>query len=511
MRLPGRLRAVVLGLVLIPTVLLASPPTARAQKAVDTLRVTWRDAIDNLDPYDNPLRTGLILAFHVWDCLVYRDPETLQIKPALATAWQQVDDRTIEFTLRDGVTFQDGSAFSADDVVYTIASIAADKNLAVPSNYDFIAGADKIDATHVRIRLNRVFPAALEYIAMVMPILPRAYREKVGGAAFDRAPIGTGPYRFTNVGPSSIDLERYDDHYAASPKGKPAIRFIHVREVATAADELSDLLGGQADWIWDFDASALPKVAETPGLQALTAETMRIAYMQLDVAGRSGADNPLTKQTVREAISHAIDRASMARQLAGLGSRPLDAPCYPTQFGCDSATAVHYAYDPAMARSLLTQAGYPDGFDTELVSFVLPQWTNAVHDYLAAVGIRAKVAQLSTNDAVQRSGEGRNPLDMGTWGSYSINDVSAILPRFFGGGAFDYLRDQRVEALVEQGGTTTDIDQRRHAYAEAIRLITQKASFVPLFSYVKTYGFSRQLNSRPTIDEIPRFYLSSWR
>jgi len=505
-----RLRPLWLAAVLAPALLLTGQQ-AKAQKAVDTLRVTWRDAIANLDPYDNPLRTGLIIAFHVWDCLVYRDPETLLIKPELATAWQLVDDRTIEFTLRDGVLFQDGSKFTADDVVYTIQTIANDKNLAVPSNYDFIAGADKIDDLHVRIRLNRVFPAALEYIAMVLPILPHAYREKVGAAVFDRAPIGTGPYRIAASSQSSIDLERYDEQFAGSPKGKPAIRFIHVREVSTSADELSDLLGGQADWIWDFDPSALPKVAETPGLQALSVETMRIAYVQLDSSGRTGADNPLTNQTVREAIMHAVDRTSMARQLAGLGSRPLDAPCYPTQFGCNTAVAAHYAYDPALARTLLKQAGYPDGFDTELVSFVLPQWTNAVHDYLAAVGIRAKVSQLPTNDAVRRSGDGHNPLDMGTWGSYSINDVSAILPRFFGGSPFDYLRDPEVVALVEKGGATTDIDERRRAYTDAIRLITQKAAFMPLFTYVKTYGFSRQLNFRPTIDEIPRFYLSSWK
>ncbi len=98
-----------------------------------------------------------------------------------------------------------------------------DKQLAVPSNYACIAGAEKIDDLHVRIKLKRVFPAALEYIAMVLPIYPKAYRERVG-AGFRKAPVGTGPYRITKVdGATEIDLVR-NDAYFDGPKGKPAIK-----------------------------------------------------------------------------------------------------------------------------------------------------------------------------------------------------------------------------------------------------------------------------------------------
>jgi peptide/nickel transport system substrate-binding protein len=485
---------------------------AMAQKSADTLRVTWRDSIPNVDFYYNSLRNGYIVQIHAQDGLVYRDPDTFQIKPLLATSWKPVDDTTIDFELRQGVTFQNGDRFSADDVVYTINGLLNDKDLAVPSNYLFLAGAEKLDDYHVRLKLKRVFPAALQYIAMVLPIYPKAYREKVGPDGFSKAPIGTGPYKITKVdGVTEIDLERNEAYFADSPKARPAIRFIKIHEVADAATEMAELLGGRADWIWDFSPDQFDSVAAIPTLTALRAETMRVAYLQLDAAGRTGADNPLTKEKVRQAIAYALDRATMAKQLMQGNSRPLDAPCFPTQFGCDQAAAVHYGYDPAKAKQLLAEAGYPNGFDTELVTYLLPQWNGALQGYLQAVGIRAHINQLQVSAVIQQVQAGKTPLNAGSWGSYSINDVSAFLPYFFTGSVNDYTRDPAVEKLVADGGSVTDPDQRRKAYSEAIKLITEQAAFVPLFTYVKTYGFSRQLNFKGFPDELPRFYLSSWK
>jgi peptide/nickel transport system substrate-binding protein len=485
---------------------------ARAQKSADTLRVTWRDAIADADPYYNQQRTGLVLALHVWDCLIYRDAETFQIKPLLATAWRYVDPTTLEFDLRRGVTFHDGSPFTADDVVYTVNTVLADKQVAVPSNFEFIAGADKIDDFKVRIRLKRVFPAALEYLSMVLPIWPKAYREKIGVTEYAKAPVGTGPYRIAKLdGTSEIDLERFRDYYDDSPKGKPAIARVVIHEVNDASAEVSDLLGGRADWIWNFAPDAYASIAATPTLQATRAESMRIGYMSLDAAGRTGADNPLTNVKVRQAIIYAIDRQTIAKQLVQGGSRVPDAPCYFTQFGCDQVAAVRYDYDPGKAKSLLAEAGYPNGFDTEIVSYVLPQYGSAIQTYLRAVGINAKLTQLQVADATRLSLDGKAPLYLGSWGSYSINDVSAILPFFFDGTPNDYTRDPEIEKLVEEGGSTTNPDERRHFYSEAIRRITANADFLPLHTYVTLYGFSRQLNFKAFPDELPRFFLASWR
>jgi len=503
-----RKRLLLSGLFIVAGLLPAAP--ALAQKAQDTLRVAWRDAVPNVDPYYNSLRTGLVVAHQAWDTLIYRDPETFQLKPLLAMSWRYADDTTIEFELRPNVKFHDGSPFTADDVVYTVMSTLSDKQVSVPSNFSFIAGAEKIDDMHVRIKLKRVFPAALEYFAMVLPIYPKAYRERVG-ADYSKMPVGTGPYRITKVdGATQIEMERNEDYFDG-PKGKPAIRRLVIKEVADATGELTAILGNQADWIWQFSPDQLDNIGRMPTLQTQRNESMRVAYMNMDSAGRTRADNPLTNTKVRQAIMHAIDRPTMAKQFMPGGSRVLDAPCYPTQFGCDQGIAVKYDYDPAKAKALLTEAGYPEGFDTEIVGYLLPQWQGAIQNYLAAIGIRAKVNQLQVGAVVQHSIEGKNPIELGSWGSYSINDVSAFMPFFFTGGGQDYARDPELQAMVEAGGSSTDPDKRRAAYSAAIKRVTERAYYMPLFTFVTTYATTRTLNFKAFADELPRFYLASWK
>jgi peptide/nickel transport system substrate-binding protein len=501
-----------LGGLLLATCLTAVALPAMAQKSADTLRITWRDAVPDVLPYYNQLRTGIVIGHQAWDSLVYRDPETFQIKPLLAESYKWVDETTLEFTLRSNVTFHNGDKLTADDVVYTINSILNDKLVSTPSNYSYLDHATKVDDTHVRVELKRVFPAALDYMAMTLYIMPKKYRETVGTQEYSMHPIGAGPYKITKVnGVTEVDLERYDGYYATSPKGKPPIGKIVIHEVPDPATEMAELLGGRADWIWKFSPDQFDSVNRIPTLQATRAESMRVEYLSIDAAGRTGADNPLTKQKVRQAIFYAVDRATMAKQLMQGGSRAIDTPCYPTQFGCDAAAAVHYGYDPAKAKELLVEAGYPNGFDTELVTYDLPQWAGAMQGYLKAVGINAKITQLQVAAVVQRSIAGQDPLEMGSWGSYSVNDVSAILPNYFTFTGNDYTRDPEIKKLVEAGGATVDPDQRRKAYSAAIKLITEKASWMPIFTHTVTYGYSKQLNFKPYPDELPRFFLSSWK
>ncbi len=379
---------------LVATALFAGAPfagPAMAQKAADTLRTVNYTQIADINPYYNQIRDGIVISHHAWDGLVYRDPDTFSIKPLLATSWKYVDDTTLEFELRRGVKWHDGSAFSADDVVFTFSMLPNDKQVTTPSNFAWMAGVEKVDDFKVRVKLKRVFPAAIEYLAMVMPILPKAYFEKVGPQGYSKAPVGTGPYRITKVEtPSQFEFERFDGYYADSPKGKPPIRRWIMREVSDANTALAELLGGKADWTWNFLSDNFDNVARMPNLTAVRGGTMRVNFLGIDAAGRSGANNPLTNVKVRQAIAYAINREDMAKNLMQGGARALDTPCYPTQFGCDVAAAMRYPYDPAKAKALLAEAGFPNGFDTELVTFVPSQFATAVQNYLGAVGIRAK-------------------------------------------------------------------------------------------------------------------------
>jgi peptide/nickel transport system substrate-binding protein len=507
------LRRTLLGLSCVLALLAVAPSTASAQKSADTLRIAMRDAVTNIDPYFNNLRTGVVMSHQAWDGLIYRDPATFELKPLLATGWKFPNDTTIDFTLRSGVKFHDGSVMTADDVVYTLnMAVNPESKVSTPANYNWIDKAEKTGDLSVRVTLKRPTPAALEYFALVIPIHPKAYREKVGADGFARAPIGAGPYKITKwEAGKEVQFERFDGYWAGSPKGKPAIKSLYVRFVPDAATELTELLAQRVDWIWNFNPDQFENLNKLPTVQAVRQESMRIGYLSIDAAGRSGPDNPLTKLKVRQAIYHAIDLKTIADKLVTGGSRVPPAPCFPSQFGCDAASAAAYPYDPAKAKTLLAEAGFPNGFETELVSYVLPQWTTAVQNYLQAVGIKARISQLQIQAAISKTREGKAPLSMGSWGSFSINDVSAILPNFFDGGADDYARDAGVQKLLIEGGSTNDKAARAKAYSAVIKRITEQAFWVPLHTYVTTYAYSKSLGFTTYPDELPRFYLSSWK
>ena len=493
---------------------LALAPPAFAQKNADTLRILFTDAVPNIDMYFNSQRTGLILAHQAWDMLVHRDPATFEIKPALATDWKFTDDSTLDLTIRQGVKFHDGSTLSPDDVVYTINMAAnPDSKVATPSNYAWIDKAEKTGDWTVRIKMKKPTPAALEYLAMVTPIHPKAYREKVGPEEFAKKPVGAGPYRIVrNEQAKEVVYERFDDYWAGSPKGKPAIKTLHVRFVPDLATSMTELLAQRADWIWNINPDQANDVNRMPHLQAVRQESMRVGYLSIDAAGRSGAGNPLTNQKVRQAIWHAINRQEIADKLVQGGSRVPVAPCFPTQFGCDADAAVKYPYDPAKAKALLAEAGFPNGFEIELVTYVQPtSWTASIQNYLQAVGIKPKITQLQVAAAIAKAWKGENPLYHGSWGSYSINDVSAIFPVMYGGGNDDYARDPELTKLVAEGGGTADPAKRKQAYSAAIKLMTEKAYWLPLFTYVNTYAFSKQLQFKTFPDELPRFYFAKWQ
>ena len=250
-----------------------------------------------------------------------------------------------------------------------------------------------------------------------------------------------------------------------------------VRFVPDAATEMTELLAQRADWIWNINPDQLEPVNKMPHLQAVRQELMRIGYLSIDAAGRTGAGNPLTKLKVRQAIWHAINRQEIADKLVTGGSRVPPAPCFPTQFGCDADAAVKYDYDPAKAKQLLAEAGYPDGFDVELASYVLPHLGLGGPE-LPARGRHPRQAQPAPGrrPLIQRAKAGEAPL------------VSRQLGQLFDqrrlGDPADLLRRRRRrlrarsrarETGCSQGGSSIDPEVRKKAYSAAIKLITEQA------------------------------------
>jgi len=496
---------------ILSTALFACAPPALAGKKDDTLRVAFTYTLENPDFYFNSAREGVILARHVWDTLIERDPDNFSYRPGLATAWRWVDDTTLEFTLRSGVKFHDGSIMSADDVAYTLNYIVKPgSGVKTPSNSNWIKEAVIVNPTTVQIKLKEPFAAALEYVATVLPIYPKAYYEKVGPSGMGEAPVGTGPYRVVRTLPGrEYLLEKFDDYYAGSPKGKPAISKIVFRVLPDTSTQIAELMGNGLDLILRLSPDQREDVAQLPGFTTIAAESMRVAYLGFDITGRS---NPaLADVRVRQAISHAINRANIVKNLVRGPASVLDTPCFPTQFGCDVAIAAKYTYDPVKSRQLLTEAGFPQGFTIDLHSFETKDWSEAVGSDLAAVGIKAKFVPMTYFALRDKIREGAAPLSLMTWGSYGINDASAILNVFFTGTPDDVWRNAKLKELLNGASATTNQTQRKKNYDESVSIITRDAYWLPLWSLVTNYAFVKDLDFKVSKDEVPRFYLSKWK
>jgi peptide/nickel transport system substrate-binding protein len=485
---------------------------ADAQRAQNAVRFAWDQVPENVDPYFNNVRVGVIIAHHVWDTLIYRDPTTNEYRGQLATAWRWIDDRTLELDLRRGVTFHNGDAFTADDVVYTLNYVVRpDSRVVTANNVDWIRSAEKVDDHKVRINLARNFPAAIEYLAGPVIIYPGRYHAQVGPDGMNRRPVGSGPFRVVEhqVG-RMIRMERNPDYFRDSPKPQPQIARLDIRFIPDRQTQAAELLSGGLDFIMGATPDQARQMRSVPNLQVVAGETMRIVFLNLNTLPE-GPNPQLRDPRVREAIALSIGRETMARTLVGEGARVLNVVCYPSQFGCDDSRARRFRYDPARARQLLAEAGHPNGFDIDLFAYREREQSEAMVNYLRAVGIRANLRFMQYAALREQVRANRVALAHQTWGSFSVNDVSASTPVYFKFMPDDINRDPEVRDLLERGDSVTDPTQRREAYAQALALIQERWLSVPLYALSLNYVAARGLQFRTYPDELPRFWEMRWQ
>lgn len=498
-------------MVLVLIVGLAWVLPAFADKSSNTLNFAWTKELETLDRYYNTAREGMIVSRHVYDDLIYRDPQTWEYKPLLATSWKWIDPTTMELELRKGVVFHNGEKFDADDVVYTLNFVSDPENkVLVQRNVNWIKKAEKLSDYKVRILLHKPFPAALEYLAGNVPIYPNEYYAKVGPQGFGLKPVGTGPYKVVKVEQGKrIVFEKNADYFKDSPKGQPAIDRIIQRTIPEMTTMVAELMTGGLDWIYMVPTDQAEKLEKVPSLNVVRAETMRIGFLQMDATGRTG-DTPLKDVRVRKAICYAVDREAIARNLVGGQSRVVHAACYPSQFGCiDNVTK--YEYDPARARKLLAEAGYANGFEIDFYGYRDRPYGEAITGYLREVGIKANMKWLKYSALRDATKADKVALVMNTWGSYGVNDISNITGQHFRMEYNDFARDQEVTDWLDEGDNSIDEAKRREVYAKALKRIADQAYWLPLFSWVANYAFDKDLDFTPYPDAVPRFFLTAWK
>ncbi len=490
---------------------------AMAGKADDTLNWATTREIAVVDPYYNNTRELVVMGHMGWDGLVFRDIDTGEFKSLLAKTWKWTSDTALEMELRDDVKFHDGSAFDADDVVYTLNHVSnKDNGVLTFRNVSWIKNAEKLGDHKVRINLAKPFPPALAYLANAVFIMPSGHYDSAPTKADGKKdfaavkPVGTGPYMVGEVKAGAhVIMEKNANYMSNSPKGSPQIGKMRFRTISEMNTQLAELLTGGLDWIWDVPKDQAERMGENPAVTIENAKTFRISYMAFDVDGDSGTD-VFTKKKVRQAVAHAINRKAIAENLVGPASEVIHSACHPDQFGC-TQDVPQYDYDPAKAKALLAEAGYPNGFEFDIYGYRQREFTEAVIGDLAKVGVKAKLNWLQYRALRDIVRKGETPINHMTWGSYSIPDVSAIVSHFFKHGPDDPAKDDLTKETLDIADNSIDENVRKENYKKAFSRIASEVYWLPMFTYAKYYAYSKDLDFKATPDEIPRFYTAKWK
>ncbi len=396
------------------------------------------------------------------------------IQPALARAWDVSEDGTVyTFTLVEGATFHDGSAFDAEDVKFSLdRARAEDSTNAQKQLFAGIESVEVLSPTSVRVTLsapdgNFPFNMAWGDAVIVAP-------ETVESNATE--PVGTGPFRFADwVQGDRVELAAYEGYWGEAPALEAAtFRFISDPTAAFAA-----MMAGDLDAFPNFPAPEnLIQFEADPRFEVIVGSTEGETILAMN-----GSAEPFSNPLVREAVAKAVDRrAVIDGAMFGYGT-PIG-----THFAPHNPAYVDLLHlsphDPEAARALLAEAGYPDGFETVL-KLPPPAYARRggeiIASQLRAIGIEAEIQNVEWADWLETVFRGRD---------YGLTIVSHTEPMDIGIYAredyyFAYA-DPDFVALMDELGQTTDDGQRRALMEEAQRRIAEDYVNAYLFQLAKT-------------------------
>jgi peptide/nickel transport system substrate-binding protein len=469
---------------LVAIVVVAGSTVARAQKARDTLRIATLGETVSAVAAQAPLPETDVVAGAVFDSLVCYDVANGTFHPLLAKSWKQTGPLTTEFELRHDVKWQDGSPFTAADVVFTFKYYAnpASKLRFEPENFKWLAHVEALGPYRVRVIAKRVDPLELLNIATLGDILPKKLVSSYANRAdFGRLhPIGTGPYKVVSIDPGKgVVLERNPEYRHGNPC-KPAgtIQRVEVLPIPDAQTRMAQLETGGVDLIPALTRDDRDMMAANPQFAVTSVANTDFVYLMMDAQGRAGQP-ALAKEQVRQAIEQAINRLAVARDLlpGGPTVQITNALCAPLTRACD-VSVKPYPFDPAAAKKLIAAAGYPNGFDLTLTAALQAgTLAEAIAGELRKVGIRAKVEPLPTGPYFQAWA--RHKIEAGV-SFFGLPDVATNAELFFNGGPFDDWHDPIIEKAVAEGRETDDLAKRKADYRIAFDRMNKEAYILPI-------------------------------
>src|SRR5215475_6285368 len=503
-------RATTLGSMFVLAFSLLAPADLVAQTKDDTIVYALQSDIQTWDPPNSVLRESIILGYNVFDHLAARDLKAGKVGPSLALSWKSLDDTTWEVKLRSGVKFHDGTPFSAKDVKATFDRVLNPENkLTARGNHAKIKSVEVVDDLTVRFKTDGPYPLFVERLTALVMQSDKVIKEK-GHEWMQENPIGTGPYKLVRWSKKQEHvLIRNEDYWGP----KPAFKNVRVRIIPEQATQIAELMSGGVDIIKAVPPDQMDVINKSGQARTSTSPILRTAFIQLDQAGRSGA-NPFQDKRVRLAANLAVDMDSIIKHVInGLGDRTATT-VNPMAFGFDPSTKP-YKQDLAQAKKLLADAGLPNGLDVGLLSTGptvepgLIQTTEAIVADLAKAGIRAKqrfVGEVGPFTNLVRDNKA-DPMFTWSWGYYSVFDADAILYDVMTcNQPYSYYCNKELDDLVIQGRSTLDVKRRTEIYAKTQKLIYDDAAYLFKWGLRGVWGVSNRVEYEAPRDEVDRMW-----
>src|SRR5581483_10175612 len=441
---------------------------------------------DQLDPQKTSAYFSFEVLENVYDTLVEPD-RNLEMRPALAESWDVSPDQLVwTFHLRRGVTFHDGTPFSASDVVYSYRRII-DQHLTNAYRFAAVSDVTAPDPSTVAITVKHPTPNLLVNIGGFkgMAIVER---KNVESGEIATHPVGTGPFAFkSSKSGDSITLVA-NKRYWGPP---PAISGVTFRFIPEASTALSALQAGEIDWT---DSVPTQRVDELKGDDSLTlGVTPSNDYWYLTL---NEARPPFSDVQVRQAIAYGIDRDAIV-QATSYGTAVANQLAIPK--GSPWYTDYHrYSRDVTKAKSLLAQAGVKDLTLEMMATTQYPQTVTAaqiIADNLAAVGITVKIHTVDFATWLDEQNKGNfDMLMMGWLGNIDPDDFYYTQQHTGGKSNAQKFSDPQVDALLDAGRTETNREIRKDDYAKAATIIADQASYIYLYNPSVIQAWSKRLS-----------------
>jgi peptide/nickel transport system substrate-binding protein len=501
-----RLRRPLLAAVAVAITLTVAPsPGAPAPPAPDgqitfavhvSLAPTW------FDPAETPgVITPFMTLYALHDALVKPMPGTA-FAPSLAESWTaSKDGLTQEFVLRKGVRFHNGDPFGAEDVKFSFERY---KGAGASTLKARVAAVEVVDPHRVRFRFKQPWPDFMTFYGTPATgaawIVPKKYLEKVGDDGFKKAPVGAGPYKFVSFNPGvELVVEAYDGYW----RKPPAVKRLVFKSVPDESTRLAMLKRNETDVAYSIRGPNAEELKRTPGL---TLKATFPTFTEWVVFTEQwDQKSPWHDRRVRLAANLAIDRKAI-NDSEYLGFGKLASNIVPRDFEFYWAPPA-YPYDAGRAKQLLTEAGYPNGFDAVEVATdaVYAPEAEAVINGLQGVGIRARLRPME-RAGFYKADQEKQFKHLVRVGSAAAGNAATRIEAFvITGGIRSYGGYPDIDGLFRDQAAEMD-KKRREALLQRIQqLMHERAMFAPIMEPAFLTGVGPRLAELPTITGHPYF------